>query len=194
MSKVFMDGGSGINLIFASTLRAMNLSTTNLAASEITFHGIVPGEPNYPMGKIGLDVVFGTEKNFRRERIEFEVVDWPSQYHAILGRPAFARFMAVPHYAYLQLKMPRRHGVITVHGSFTKSDNCDRDFHIISQSFGIQEELNELKKKTDHTLPVDYPKKSPADSFNAASETRPVQVHPTDSEKNAIISTSLDVK
>ena len=95
MSKVFMDGGSGINLIFASTLRAMNLSTTNLAASEISFHGIVPGEQNYPMGKIGLDVVFGTEKNFRRERIEFEVVDWPSQYHAILGRPAFGRFMAV---------------------------------------------------------------------------------------------------
>ena len=64
MSKVFMDGGSGINLIFASTLRAMNISTTNLAASETFFHGIVPGEPNYPMGKIGLDVVFGTSQNF----------------------------------------------------------------------------------------------------------------------------------
>ena len=102
--------------------------------------------------------------------------------------------MAVPHYAYLQLKMPGRHGVITVHGRFTKSDNCDKDFHRISQSFGMQEELNNLKKKTDHTLPVDYPKKSPADSFNAASEIRTVQVHPTDNEKNAIISTSLDDK
>ena len=172
MSKVFMDGGSGINLIFASTLRAMNISTTNLAASETSFHRIVPREPNYPMGKIGLDVVFGTEQNFRRERIEFEVVDWPSQYHAILGRPTFARFMVVPHYAYLQLKMPGRHGVITVHGSFTKSDNCDREFNRISQSFGMQEELDRLKKGTDHTLPMDVPKRSAEDSFNSASEPR----------------------
>ena len=37
-----------------------------------------------------------TQDNYRRERIEFEVVDWPSQYHAILGRPAFARFMDIP--------------------------------------------------------------------------------------------------
>ena len=194
MTKVFMDGGSGINLIFASTLRAMNLSTTSLEASETSFHGIVPGEPNYPIGKIGLDLVFGTEQNFRRERIEFEVVDWPSQYHTILGRPTFARFMAVPHYAYLQLKMPGRHDVITVHGSFTKSDNCDREFNRISQSFEMQEELVCLQKSTDHTLPMDVPKRSPEDAFNSASETRAVQVHPTDSAKKVIISTSLDDK
>ena len=85
MSKVFMDGGSGINLIFANTLRAMNRSLTNLAASDTSFHGIVPGKPEVPLGKIGLDVIFGSPENFRRERIEFEVVDLPSQYHAILG-------------------------------------------------------------------------------------------------------------
>jgi hypothetical protein len=45
-------------------------------------------------------------------------MDWPSQYYAILGRPAFARFMAVPHYAYLALKIPGPKGVITVKGSF----------------------------------------------------------------------------
>ena len=85
MSKVFMDGGSGINLIFANTLRAMNLSLSNLAASDTSFHSIVPGKPEIPLGKIGLDVIFGTPENYRRERIEFEVVDWSSQYHAILG-------------------------------------------------------------------------------------------------------------
>jgi hypothetical protein len=30
-----------------------------------------------------------------REKLEFEVMDLPLQYNAILGRPAFARFMAV---------------------------------------------------------------------------------------------------
>jgi hypothetical protein len=39
-------------------------------------------------------------------------MDWPSQYHAILGRPAFAMFMAVPRYVYLALKIPGPKGVI----------------------------------------------------------------------------------
>ena len=60
----------------------------------------------YPLGTITLEVIFGEPTNFRKEKIEFEVVDWKSQYHDILGRPAYAKFMAVPHYAYLRLKMP----------------------------------------------------------------------------------------
>lgn len=155
MSKVFMDGGSGINLIFASTLHAMNRSLTNLAPTDITFHGIVPGKPVLPLGKIALDAVFGTPDNFRREKIDFEVLDWPSQYHAILGRPAFTRFMAVPHYAHLKLKMPRRKGTITINGSFTRSDNCDREFNKLSEMFGMQEELAKLKEPTENIiLPV----------------------------------------
>jgi hypothetical protein len=44
MSKVFMDGGSGLILIFASILRAINRSLTNLSPTDSTFHGIVPGK------------------------------------------------------------------------------------------------------------------------------------------------------
>jgi hypothetical protein len=55
----------------------------NLLPTETSFHGIVPGKPTYPLGVIHLDIIFGTPANFRKEKIEFEVVDWPSQYHAI---------------------------------------------------------------------------------------------------------------
>ena len=132
MSRVFMDGGSGINLIFASTLRAMRIPLTCLEASDTTFHDIVPGKGVYPLGKINLDVIFGTPKNFRRERIDFEVVDWPSQYHCILGHVVFSSFMEVPHYAYLQMKMPGPNSVITINVSFERSDSCDREFNRIS--------------------------------------------------------------
>jgi hypothetical protein len=70
------------------------------------------------LGAIHLNVIFGTPANFRKKKIQFEVVDWPSQYHAILGRPAFTRFMAVPHYAYLKLRMPANKGPLTISGSF----------------------------------------------------------------------------
>ncbi|KAK1665874.1 hypothetical protein QYE76_054033 [Lolium multiflorum] len=97
--------------------------------------------------------------NFRKEKIEFEVVNWESQYHAILGRPAYAKFMAVPHYAYLKLKMPGNKGTnITVHGSFSRSDSCDRDFQRIAAKFGSKQEfikpppkllLREIKEEKD---------------------------------------------
>ena len=47
--------------------------------------------------------------------------------------------MAVPHYAYLNLKTPGPHGVITVNGSFVRSDRCDREFHKISETFGTHQ-------------------------------------------------------
>ena len=51
----------------------------------------------------------------------FDIVPFRSGYHALLGRTAFARFNAVPHYAYLKLKMPGPRGVITVNGHTERS-------------------------------------------------------------------------
>jgi hypothetical protein len=90
---------------------------------------IVPGSTNYALGKIELGVFFGDRHNFRREKLEFEIMDWPSQYHTILGRPAFVRFMAFPHYIYLVSKIPGPNGVITLKGSINVSDTCDKEFH-----------------------------------------------------------------
>jgi hypothetical protein len=110
---IFMDAGSRINLIYVKTLRAMHISLEFLKPTDCSFHGIVPGSANYPLGWIALNICFGNGQNYRREKLDFEVMDWPSQYHAILGRPAFSQFMVVPHYTYLVLKMPGPKGIIT---------------------------------------------------------------------------------
>jgi hypothetical protein len=147
-----MDVGSFINLIYARTLKAMNISLNLLQPTDYSFHGIVPGSTNYPLGKIELNVCFGDHHNLRREKLEFKVMDWPSQYHAILGQPAFTRFMAVPHYAYLVLKIPGPNGVIIVKGNFEVSDTCDKEFHQMAHSFGMTAEYARLKGDTDHNV------------------------------------------
>jgi hypothetical protein len=53
-----------------------------------------------------LPVTFDTRENYHTEFIKFKVANFESSYHAILGRPALAKFMAVLHYVYLLLKMP----------------------------------------------------------------------------------------
>jgi hypothetical protein len=53
-----------------------------------------------------LPVTLGeTRENYRTDYIKFEVADFKTFYHAILSRLAIAKFMAVPHYTYLVLKM-----------------------------------------------------------------------------------------
>jgi hypothetical protein len=142
-----MDAGSGINLIYAKTLRAMHISLEFLKSIDCSFHRIILGSANYPLGQRALNVCFGNRQNYRREKLDFEVIDWPSQYHAILGRPAFLRFMAVPHYTYLVLKMPGPNGIIIVKGSFELSDLCDKEFHKMAQNFGMVANYGEPKDK-----------------------------------------------
>jgi hypothetical protein len=152
VGRVFMDAGSGINLIYARTLKAMSISLEWLKPIDCSFHGIVLGSANHPLGKIEHDIGFGDSGNFCREKLEFEVMDWPSQYHAILGRPAFAKFIAVPHYAYLALKILGPNGVITVQGSFEVSNTCDKEFNRMAQTFSMTAEYARLKGVIDHNV------------------------------------------
>jgi hypothetical protein len=115
-----MDGGSSINILYYDTFRRMNLSEKQLQKSTTVFHGIVPEKSAYPIGRIKLDVAFGTDDNYRVESLTFEVVKIKSPYHALFGRPAYARFMARPCYIYLKLKMLGPRGTITVNGDQKK--------------------------------------------------------------------------
>ena len=66
-------------------------------------------------------MVFGSPNNFGSVELIFDIVSFHSGYHALLGRTAFAKFNAVPNYAYLKLKTPGPRGVITVNGNTERS-------------------------------------------------------------------------
>ena len=96
-------------LFFSETLRKMGLQLAGMITLTSTpFYGIVPGKAAMPLGQITLPVTFGTPSNYRTKFIKFEVADFDSSYHAILGRPAIAKFMAIPHYPYRQCPFPSR--------------------------------------------------------------------------------------
>ena len=61
-----------------------------------------------------LPMQFGTPDHFRTNYVNFVVADFDGTYHAILGRPSLTKFMAIPHYRYLVLKMPTEKGVLTL--------------------------------------------------------------------------------
>ena len=71
-TKVLMDGGSSINILYYETFRRMGLTDKNLKPSNTIFHGMVPGKSAYPVGKIALEVVFGDDHDSRSETLTFE--------------------------------------------------------------------------------------------------------------------------
>jgi hypothetical protein len=106
LTKVLMDGGSSLNIIYVETLGLLQIDLSTIRAGAAPFHGIIPGKRVQPLRQLDLPVCFGTPSNFRKETLTFEVVGFRGTYHAVLGRPCYTKFMVVPNYTYLKLKMP----------------------------------------------------------------------------------------
>jgi hypothetical protein len=91
VTKVLIDGGARLNIIFLETLRKLGLEFIGMIIpTSVPFYGIVHSKIAMPLGQITLLVTFGTPLNYRKEFIKFEVADFESSYHAILERPALA--------------------------------------------------------------------------------------------------------
>ena len=149
LTKVLMDGGSGLNILYAEMLKGMGIPMSRLSESNMSFHGVILGTKAESLGQIALDMVFGDSKNYHKEKLTFEVVDFPSAYHAILGRPAYAHFMARPCYVYLKLKMPGPKGLITITGNRRKAEECFQNDSKIADAQMAVVELQEYQKNAD---------------------------------------------
>ena len=68
-NRCLIDGGSSINILYKDTLDKLGIREAELLPSDTVFHGIVPGHSQTPMGKIRLDVIFGSKSNYRRELV-----------------------------------------------------------------------------------------------------------------------------
>src|SRR3954471_11313408 len=160
----------------------LGLTEKDLQSSRTTFHGIVPGLSCTPMGRVQLDVIFGTKENFRREPTWFEVVDLSSPYHFILGLPAIAKFMLNAHHPYLKMKLPGPNGTITVTGDFRKSLECTFAGGNLADSLVIVEEKRQIGRvvamaqaQNKASLPVGKAKRSNDETtFQSAKHSKKV--------------------
>jgi hypothetical protein len=64
LSKVLMDRGSSLNIIYAETLELLGVDRSEIQAGAAPFHGIAPGKCILPLRQIDLPVCFGTPSNF----------------------------------------------------------------------------------------------------------------------------------
>ena len=195
-TKCLMDGGASLNIMYLETLEKMNLSKEQLKHSTTEFHGVVPGRKENSMGSIKLPVAFGDVNNYREEMITFEVVNFKSSYHVILGRPAYHKFHARSCHIYNKLKMPAPNGWITISGSFKKAQECESGEAAFAEEVISGEELKAYRAAVNpdemHTTKKQVSDHTP--SFKAAQETKKVDLKEGDSSKQVSIGSGLDPK
>jgi hypothetical protein len=64
LTKVLMDGGSSLNIIYAETVGLLQIDLSSVRAGAAPFHVIIPGKRVQPLGRLDLPVCFGTPSNF----------------------------------------------------------------------------------------------------------------------------------
>jgi hypothetical protein len=148
----------------------------------------------HPFGQGAAGGSLRKEGNGHREPIWFEVVDISSPYHALLGRLALAKFMAVPHYAYLKMKLPGPRGVITVSGGFKKSLACAKESSQLVEALVIAEEKRQLLHRVELAQQDVLVRQSPVEQFKPANDTKKILLDESDPTKYVIIDTSLSAK
>ena len=59
LTKVLMDGGSGLNILYVNTLDAMCIPRSELRPGSYSFHDVISRTQAYPLGQIDLPIMFG---------------------------------------------------------------------------------------------------------------------------------------
>jgi hypothetical protein len=198
---VLNNGGSRLNVLFTKTLKKMKLDITHmLTKSTSPFYGIIPGNAAIPLGSVVLLVTFEeTRENYRTEYTKFEAADFETSYHAILCRLAITKFMAVPHYTYLVLKMPSPAGVLSLQGDLKISFDCNTEAMELAATNQVPNAMMEIYAASKKLAPseLDIPEKS--NTANKPQPSEEVQVKAIDlgtgdSSKTTMIGVVLDPK
>jgi len=128
------------------------------------------------------------------EHINFYVADFDTTYHAILGRPALAKFMAVPHYAYLVLKMPSPVGVQSLWANLSVAYACETESLTLAEATDLSIQMAsmvaEAKTASAHDMEIPEPPRASAKS----KEVKEIGLGLDDPSKTVKIGAHLDPK
>jgi hypothetical protein len=148
------------------------------------------------LGQITLPVQFGTPDHFRVDYFNFIIANFEGTYHAFLSRLALAKFMAVPHYVYLMLKMTTEKGMLTLRGNMFIAYTCEKEsfatVEALELSIRMQESITDSKKIIPEELEI-LIKKAGCVAVKS-KETKEVELVEGGKTKTARIGANLDPK
>ena len=121
--RILVDNGSSADIIYLPAFQQLRLDPKRLRPFEsplISFNG----DRIYPKGIVTLTVTVGTQPRQLTRQLDFLVVDCPSSYNVIIGRPTLTRWKAATSIHCLKVKFPTDNGVGEVKGDQILAREC----------------------------------------------------------------------
>ena len=108
--KVLIDNGSSTDIIFASAFDKMGIEREKLEPVNAHLLGF-SGEKVLPLGLVQLVLTLGDPPCQATTTIKFLIVDAPSAYNMLLGRPSLNVIRAILFAYHMVVKFPTENGV-----------------------------------------------------------------------------------
>ncbi|XP_028068899.1 uncharacterized protein LOC114271482 [Camellia sinensis] len=139
VKRVLVDQGSAADILYYDLFRKLGLSEQHLTPAAAPIVGF-NSQSEWPLGIIVLPVVTGT----KMLQIEFLVINTPSPYNAILGRPWIHQMEVVPSTYHQLIHFPTEHGVEQILGDQPVLEDVEG-----TQEEKIVEDLEKVLVKED---------------------------------------------
>uniref|UniRef100_A0A2N9EVJ5 Uncharacterized protein n=1 Tax=Fagus sylvatica TaxID=28930 RepID=A0A2N9EVJ5_FAGSY len=121
--RVMVDNGSSADILYLPAYQQMQLDKDKLRPMDAPLVGFT-GDKVCPVGIVTLPITVGTHPKTVSKTVDFLVVNCPSAYNAIIGRPTLNRLRAVTSTYHLLLKFPTEHGIGEVRGDQIAAREC----------------------------------------------------------------------
>ncbi|KAL0428193.1 UNVERIFIED_CONTAM: Transposon Ty3-G Gag-Pol polyprotein [Sesamum latifolium] len=123
VGRIFIDFGSSADILFEEAYDQMQLGDNSLEKVNTSLYGFA-GEVVHPRGMVSLPLTLGAGVARRTCMLKFLVVDVPSAYNVILGRPTLNAFQAVISTYRIKIKISTPSEVGKVQGDPLQSRKC----------------------------------------------------------------------
>ena len=120
---VLIDNGSSVDIIIASAFDKMGIGRKRLELVNTHLRGF-SREKVLPLGSIQLVLTLGDPPCQATTTVRFLIVDAPSAYNVLLGRPSLNAINAIPSAYHMVIKFPTTNGVGMVRGDQRVAREC----------------------------------------------------------------------
>ncbi|KAL5545185.1 hypothetical protein UlMin_008969 [Ulmus minor] len=122
IKRILVDNGSSTNVLFLNALKEMKIDESNIRRCTTVLVGF-SGEQKFTIGDVALPVYAGGINL----NVNFAVLDSPSAYNMILGRPWIHKMRVVPSTFHQVVRFPTKWGIKEIRGEQSISRECYRN-------------------------------------------------------------------